>query len=600
MEKSEIDKTEEYVATILDNEEKCGKNIVTYVKNHGSLSISVKYYNKIVSNFEAGDVQVKNSVHLSEYVNCPNNHLEKTFKHPDAQKRGLTRLEISIFGFDFSVNYSQLLEEELAIVEDKDIFYIQPPVNQWIQLASKIKKTFVVSNITTGDIYHCWYGSSLTSRFGGVSHHVKKFENINEWEKAVKWMISEFGFKGLPIYHVNIEISVNDDGEKEILLSDLKSYIKDDPTVLCPSNQATKVTNFEDPSVYLPDTEHIQWVWRKEKCKNRIGLEKIRFHIEEMETNRVVSMLSSKERTICLEEQEELLVSKKWRQNAEKIHIKILEKNKIRREEILKEHKVIAKKYKIVKFVNRRKEGLSGDFGRLCEPFEIQKDLKEDKTIQIYAFKVHEKCIRIAYYNSDNKKGLCFANDFLKHMFEEFKKNKIILRLEDRFNDKYPIYYLPYDTIDVTGSNKYNLKINITDTFKRKINDIVKLNKKLEKYASDYFQSKKEIRNTQQDLYVQDFEKKYTKAVDFKEGSYFATSYARRIFRGKEQTQLFVKDGEDEIPICGYFLEKAIEKLELTTILSPLHIRFGKTKTTPTKNKDRFVEIFAKKAVVKE
>ena len=63
--------------TILDCGETCGRNTFKYVKPN--LTCSVKYYNKIVSNFEAGDVSKKVGAHLAEYVFChSNNHLEKT------------------------------------------------------------------------------------------------------------------------------------------------------------------------------------------------------------------------------------------------------------------------------------------------------------------------------------------------------------------------------------------------------------------------------------------------------------------------------------------------------------------------------------------
>ena len=37
-----------------------------------------------------------NCGHLADYVDCPNDHLRRTFLHPDVQARGCTRIELSV------------------------------------------------------------------------------------------------------------------------------------------------------------------------------------------------------------------------------------------------------------------------------------------------------------------------------------------------------------------------------------------------------------------------------------------------------------------------------------------------------------------------
>ena len=54
--------------TFLDCDETSGRNTFKYLKPIGENVCIVKYYNKIVSNFEAGDVQKKVGAHLAEYV----------------------------------------------------------------------------------------------------------------------------------------------------------------------------------------------------------------------------------------------------------------------------------------------------------------------------------------------------------------------------------------------------------------------------------------------------------------------------------------------------------------------------------------------------
>ena len=194
---------------IIDSDSTCGRNTFKYIKNIGSVCCVVKYYNKIVSNFEAGDVQQKIGSHLAEYAfthSCE--HLEKTFRHPDVVERGLTRLEISIHGFNPKINYSRMLEEEFNLVKDVPIFHIQPGAEQWLRLAAHITQCALFANKATKEITLFWYGSSVTKRAAGVS--LKKLKNIdvnpNEWENAIKWMILNYGFSGVPIYKIILDV----------------------------------------------------------------------------------------------------------------------------------------------------------------------------------------------------------------------------------------------------------------------------------------------------------------------------------------------------------------------------------------------------------
>ena len=221
----------EFKIKIIDSDATCGRNTFKYIKNIGSVCCVIKYYNKIVSNFEAGDVQQNIGSHLAEYVfthSCE--HLEKTFRHPDVVERGLTRLEISIHGFDPKINYSQMLDEEFNLIKDAQIFHIQPGAEQWLRLAKHITQCALFANKTTNEITLFWYGSSVTKRAAGVTKKLKKKytdANPQEWEQAIKWMILNFGFNGLPIYKIvlDVEEKQNYDGKtyKEVKTEDTKT-----------------------------------------------------------------------------------------------------------------------------------------------------------------------------------------------------------------------------------------------------------------------------------------------------------------------------------------------------------------------------------------
>ena len=89
-----------------------------------------KVYNKIVSNFEAGEVQEHFGGHLVDYVDCPNERLRKTFLHPDVQSRGCTRIEISLYACtDRTLETADyIVENALQMVSPTDthLFVEQP------------------------------------------------------------------------------------------------------------------------------------------------------------------------------------------------------------------------------------------------------------------------------------------------------------------------------------------------------------------------------------------------------------------------------------------------------------------------------------------
>ena len=82
----------------LDNTDSVGNHVCTCVWSTGKRAISTKFYNKFVSQIEAGDVRGQFGGHMSGTVASTNQHLRRTLAHPDVLARGCTRLEISIYG----------------------------------------------------------------------------------------------------------------------------------------------------------------------------------------------------------------------------------------------------------------------------------------------------------------------------------------------------------------------------------------------------------------------------------------------------------------------------------------------------------------------
>ena len=84
--------------TILANTDSVGGHVCTWVHtSKAGYTVRKKAYNKVISNFEAGEIREPIGGHLADYVDCPNDHLRRTFLHPDVQARGCTRIKVSLY-----------------------------------------------------------------------------------------------------------------------------------------------------------------------------------------------------------------------------------------------------------------------------------------------------------------------------------------------------------------------------------------------------------------------------------------------------------------------------------------------------------------------
>ena len=110
-----------------------------------------------------------------------------------------------------------MLEDEFNLVKHAKIFHIQPGAEQWLRLAKHITQCSLFANKATREISLFWYGSSITKRVAGVTKKLRK-ENVDanpkEWEHAKKWMMLNFGFSGVPIYNISLDVK-NVTEEKE-------------------------------------------------------------------------------------------------------------------------------------------------------------------------------------------------------------------------------------------------------------------------------------------------------------------------------------------------------------------------------------------------
>ena len=193
---------------VLKNNLSVGRNVLTYLRRDGGSMQRVKFYNKIVSNLEAGEVRNNFGGHIFDYVYSSNERLRRLFWHPDTKKRGITRIEVSLYGrqYRLSENIGEfLIARELNLMSKKYMrFYIQPAANQWRALAENIKQCFILVDRPNHLVYIAWYGNSLTGRIAGVKVDYAKKKDKEQIENLVLWAISDFGFKKVPIYRADI------------------------------------------------------------------------------------------------------------------------------------------------------------------------------------------------------------------------------------------------------------------------------------------------------------------------------------------------------------------------------------------------------------
>ena len=265
---------------ILDNTGSVGDHVCTFVQTIGGRTTSTKLYNKFVAQIEAGDVRGQFGGHMSGVVASTNEHLRQTLAHPDVLARGCTRLEISIHGCAVEelspTRAANMLEHALQLATpegegpDTGLFVVQPLPKLWENYASCLHRCLALADRSRGNIYVAWSGNSKTGRTQGVLVRPTKakVEDAAAWRKAIDWAIADFALRRCPIVLVEIRAVV--DGVVEF--APLQCYMKDAPTILCPSTRPCEL-HIDGPNLeeLLPPTPTLEWRWHTQKAQ-RIGV----------------------------------------------------------------------------------------------------------------------------------------------------------------------------------------------------------------------------------------------------------------------------------------------------------------------------------------
>ena len=186
---------------ILDNTGSVGAHVCTFVQTRNSHRTKTKFYNKDISQIEAGDIQKPFGEHLAHLVDSTNEHLRRTLAHPAVRSRGCTRIEISLYGCraeDLSTNMAEALlaealllattcgDECCALAEHPPcgtacctapghgLFVVQSVARKWENHANLLDRCPVLGDRQRRDIYLARSGHSGTGRVQGMLVHTKR------------------------------------------------------------------------------------------------------------------------------------------------------------------------------------------------------------------------------------------------------------------------------------------------------------------------------------------------------------------------------------------------------------------------------------------
>ena len=585
---------------ILNNSSSVGKNVLTYLRKDGDQIRRVKFYNKIVSNLEAGEVRQSFGGHLYDYVYSSNERLRRLFWHPDAKSRGITRLEVSLYGKQYRLSENIggfLISRELKLMsKSKPLFYIQPAANQWQALAEKIGQCFVLVDRPNHTLYFAWYGNSLTGRIAGVRIDYAKKKDKENIENLVLWAISDFGFCKVPIHRMDILEYTTD----RVRMSPLKVYVKgsNTKTILTPCNKPGKFTKDVldiEISDYLPPTEFINWEWRTQKlasANDRKPTGEI-LEMPQLAKNKKVSLLSLTER--------------------EKRNLELAEaKNKT--EWLHKTEKILKEKIETIRFICAKLEDLENRKQKEEEAFNLVRGLFRD----IQAQKIQEKdtgkyyilgwtsskysnMVLLLDTTNKEKYHVVFANTKIERILKYFKsyflqreiyKNKPVYFYKPIY-DNYESYFI----LEIRPKDKFFKNGSWLEYFPVWIDPREeKLKVEIEKFERE----EEELNEKTQNLYLEEMEppekaKDSNKCADIDEGEYRILSYSRSLFRGKTKTFIYIEKTDHQgspFLVWGHWIEEEFKRIEdLDKVPHPVLCRLGMVRTTPNKKKARTCDI---------
>ena len=619
--------------TILENTNSVGKHVCTWISTQNGYTMRTKIYNKIVSNFEAGEIREQFGGHLADYVDCPNEHLRQTFLHPNVQARGCTRIEVSLYANTNRTTQTanEIVDGVLQLVSpvEDPLFVEQPAVRQWENFATALDRCFVLADRPEGTIYVCWYAHTRTKRMAGIRIHPTKntVDNDKLWKNTIRWAMGDYGFRNCPIFHAEI---LSADKENGILLSDLQCYTKDNEskTILAACRRPMQIhKDTQDPSILLPPTKTIEWEWRTKKG-HTIGTELSKYtlqEIPEIAQQRTISLLSTRNREEKLLQIAEEQYGEEWRfrtmETMEEYHKQHIENIQRRKEELVELRGILAKA-KIYKGMSRNmlqivQDALSKSTFHICT-------LSGNTIWNVLGYRLQNDKYRVVVQSEEDwKEPICiWANKGLEKILLATKKST------ENKPDTYQreLYWYPRAKSVENGqkTNVFPLHIRVQPARRFVVQkeektiewhpidvvatpdptDLPSL-QEIALLAAEYKQKKEESTSTTLCEVYAPPTKQWRKTIDLPSGQYICRKVAQSQYRGKNKTILFLVPTDDlgqpttdeEYPASGHFLEKEVERIggifALHKTKQPMFCNIGIEKTTPQKKKDKLFYIAA-------
>ena len=607
---------------ILENTDNVGEHVCTWISNtEEGHTTRTKIYNKVVSNFEAGEIREPVGGHLAEYADCPNQHLRQTFLHPDVQSRGCTRIEVSLYACPQNELSNKkatdcienVLEQVSTEDEEDGIFVVQPPSKQWQNLAGSLDRCLVLADRLQGHIFVAWCAHTKTGRIAGI--HVRPTAaNVRDdakWEKAVLWAAGDFGFRNSPIFRVDL-LSADEEG---VEIGPLRCYTKDGNarTILASSKKPTQLhPNGGDLSTLLLPTDKIVWEWRDKKC-HAIGKASLKYKLQEIQEiaeQRKISALSTKNREKALAEIRYANTVEEWkREKSEKEE----EAAKAREAEIANLQKYAETRKKIEA---KSREIRATVVGTLSGGTQKVAELPANRKWDVLGFRGKEGKVRVVLRHGKEAAVAVWATKGLQ---------KILLGCVDCFrsDEKDSWGRQLFWLVSSSGFEKLaglELHIEPSRSFQNTEGKTIVWNPihvvsapdsgRLA-FLQDLGSKCEEYETLRADLAKKNCLQKISapankatkKTTDLPKGEYLCKRFSKTKFRNAPRTILFLlplgEDGkpttDEETPTQGVFLEKEIAAMggieALEKRKTPLRCLLGEEKTTPSKRKCRRVAL---------
>jgi len=548
---------------------------ISYIDTENNTRL--KYYNKFICQLTSGGTTKTIGSHIYDFLYCPDNRLNSTFKNEKGIEHGITRAEATIYG-GYLPTKKQLEDRINTMFKNVDIpmFYKTPLKEQWSALTEQLENNLIVYNKEENALHVALYGNSLTRKLTATTVKLQKYDEEGK-NKLINYAKAHYSIKCLPCYYVELEKK-----ENTIIINMEEVFKTVGQTQIFKNNilftnipkegketESIKKAGLESPYIelFLPDT--------KQQIKS-----KILFSIETKPTTKEPSTLSFYKREQLLRKLQEEEIYNNTTQ------INNLEKQK-RLEELNKIRIRIEANNKIIGDLDNKKQELLNLFSGRAKS-ELQMEL--NKTYLINAFRITKNNYLIINCIEEETEINCayFVPEYLQillknnlHAFVEYGDGYYAL---DNINN----YFYKFTAIHTYYSDKDKHRhIFIKPLECRLVLEDPNIKNVLE--------DKKELENAEQKLKMQDIVESF-KVKDLarletlqNETNYNITHLKEVEYRGKKRFAIKFKEFADTIFISNFWLNKEILSKGKPNNITQL--KTLKEKTTPHKIKEMFVVI---------